>query len=163
VACPVDPRLEQWANGAGIVAPVLYTSRSGATMSGHVWATRSGPARRPGVVFINGSIIGYEQLYWFVAQALAKAGFVVMTFDVQGEGMSDQFGEAPDQTEDSFAGIPVLSLLDPTPTTGVGLGGNGRTFYDGGEDALDFFVSTPAAPYVPVPSRTSNTSHAAKQ
>jgi dienelactone hydrolase len=163
VLCPIDPRLQDWAGGGGLVQPILYTSRSGATMSGHVWATKSGPAKRPGVVIINGSIIGYEQPYWYAAQALAKAGFLVMTFDPQGEGMSDQFGQAPDQLEDAFAGIPVLGVFGPTPPTGLGLGGNGLPFYDGGEDALDFFLSTPANPYMPVPSRTTGTSHNAKQ
>jgi len=163
VLCPIDPRLQNWADGSGIVAPVLYTSRSGGTISGHLWATKSGPAKRPGIVIINGSIIGFEQAYWYVAQALAKAGFVVLTFDAQGEGMSDQLGETPDQTEDAFAGIPVLGLIGPTPSTGFGLGGNGLPFYDGGADALDFLLSTPAKPYTPVPSRTTGTSHNPKQ
>ncbi len=162
-ACPIDPRLQQWPDADGIVQPVLFTSRSGASLSGHVWATRSGPAKRPGVVIINGSGIGYEQIYWYGAQTLAKAGFLVLTFDVQGEGMSDQFGESPDQREDAFAGLPYIGFLGPPPPTGPGLGGNGLPFYDGGTDALDFFLSTPDHPYVPVPSRTSGTSHAAKQ
>jgi dienelactone hydrolase len=161
--CPIDPRLAGWANGSGIVAPVLYTSRSGATIAGNVWATRSGPAKRPGIVIINGSIIGLEPVYRYAAQALAKAGFVVLTFDPQGEGMSDQFGETPDQTEDAFAGTPGLGVLEPSPAAGIGLGGNGLPFYDGGEDALDFFLSTPSHTYVPVPSRSTGTSHAAKQ
>ncbi len=163
VLCPIDPRLQNWADGSGIVATALYTSRSGATMSSHIWATKNGPAKRPGIVIINGSIIGYEQAYWYAAQALAKAGFVVMTFDTQGEGMSDQFGQAPDQLEDAFAGIPVLGVFGPPPPTGLGLGGNGLPFYDGGEDALDFFLSTPSNPYLPVPSRSTATSHNAKQ
>jgi dienelactone hydrolase len=154
VACPIDPRFQDFASHGGIVDPVLFTDRSGATLSGHVWATVAGPAKRPAIVIINGSIVGYEQAYWYLAQALARAGFVVMTFDVQGEGMSDQFGQAPDQTEDAFAGTPVL---------GPQLGGNGLPFYDGGEDALNFLLSTPSDAYVPVPSRTTNTSHAAKQ
>ncbi len=163
VLCPVDPRLTQWTAHDGLVETVLYTSRSGATISGHIWATRSGAAKRPGVVIVNGSIVGFEQIYWFAAQALAKAGFVVMTFDAQGEGMSDQFGAAPDQLEAAFAGTPVLGLLGPKPAAGPGLGGNGLPFYDGGADALDFMLSTPERPYVPVRSRTSGTSHADKQ
>lgn len=161
--CPIDPRLEHWRDHGGIVKTVLYTSRSGATLSGHVWATKAGPAKRPGVVIINGSVIGFEQIYWYAAQALAKAGFVVMTFDTQGEGMSDQFGETPDATEDAFAGTPVLDLLAPGSVFDKGLGGNGLPFYDGGEDALNFFLSTPAKPYEPVPSRSTGTSHAGKQ
>jgi hypothetical protein len=156
--CPVDPQLQDWTSLGGIVEPVLFTARSGATLSGHVWATSAGPAKRPLIEFINGSVIGYEQGYWFLAQTLARAGFVVLTFDAQGEGMSDQFGQAPDQLEGSTAGTPVLSY----PQT-KSLGGTGTPFYDGGEDALDFALSTPIDPYVPVPSRSSGTSHAAKQ
>lgn len=163
VLCPIDPRLQNWTSHGGIVDPVLYTSRSGATISGHVWATRIGPAKRPGVVFINGSVVGFEQIYWFIAQTLAREGFVVMTFDVQGEGMSDQFGQAPDQNEDALAGTPGLALLQSHAGTGDLLGGNGLPFYDGGEDALDFFLSTPTHPYVPTRSRTTGTSHEAKQ
>ncbi|HEY1594953.1 MAG TPA: hypothetical protein VGF74_06140 [Thermoleophilaceae bacterium] len=158
-ACPIDPRLDNWTAHGGIVTPVLFTARDGATLSGHVWATRSGPAKRPGVLFINGSIIGYEQGYWYIAEALARSGFVVMTFDTQGEGMSDQFGQAPDRLEGAFAGTPVLGLASPQHT----LGGSGLPFYDGGEDALNFFLSSPAHPYLPVPSRGTGTSHAAKQ
>jgi dienelactone hydrolase len=165
VLCPIDPRVQNWTSLGGLEAPVLYTSRSGATMSGHVWATKTGPASRPGVIVINGSIIGFEEGYWGLAQALARQGFVVMTFDVQGEGMSDQFGEAPDQLEDAFAATPGLSLLSAKgSTTGpLGLGGNGLTFYDGSQDALDFFLSTPSKPFVPRPSSTTKTSHADKQ
>lgn len=156
VLCPIDPRLNDWSMLGGIVKPVLYTARSGATLSGHVWATEAGPDKRPGVVIINGSIVGFEQIYWYAAQALARAGFVVITFDTQGEGMSDQFGQAPDQREGAFAGTPALSLPRQ-------LGGSGIPFYDGGEDTLDFFLATPAHPYRPMPSRTSGTSHDAKQ
>lgn len=161
--CPIDPRVQGWESAGGLVEPVLYTSRSGATISGHIWATVEGPARRPGVIIVNGSVVGYEPIYWYAAQTLARSGFVVMTFDAQGEGMSDQFGETPDQLEAAFAGIPALGVVKPAEVTGFGLGGNGLPFYDGGADALDFFVSTPAKPFVPVPSRSSGTSHAAKQ
>jgi len=110
-----------------------------------VWATKSGPSKRPGIVITNGSIQADEQLYWFVAQTLAKAGYVVLTSDPQGQGQSDEFGESPDQNEGS-----------PAQT-------DGRPFYDGTEDALNFFLSTPKHPYQPVPSCDSGTSHEAKQ
>jgi dienelactone hydrolase len=144
--CAGDARLYDWqAKGYGIVQPVLFTARSGATISGRVWATKSGPSKRPGIVITNGSIQADEQLYWFVAQTLAKAGYVVLTSDPQGQGQSDESGESPDQTEGS-----------PAQT-------DGRPFYDGTEDALNFFLSTPKHPYEPVPSCDSGTSHAAKQ
>ncbi|HXA41484.1 MAG TPA: hypothetical protein VNV65_01085 [Candidatus Solibacter sp.] len=144
--CAGDARLYAWeTNEYGIVRPVFYTARSGATISGHVWATRSGPAERPGVVITDGSVQADEQLYWFAAQTLAKAGYVVLTFDPQGQGQSDTPGEGADQQE----GVPAQS--------------DGRPFFDGTEDAINFFLSTPASPYAPVPSCSTGTSHAAKQ
>jgi hypothetical protein len=98
--CAGDVRLYDWqAGGYGIVQPVLFTARNGATLSGHVWATKAGPAKRPGIVITNGSVQADEQLYWYAAQALAKDGYVVLTFDPQGQGQSDTKGETPDQQE----------------------------------------------------------------
>ncbi|HEY2167706.1 MAG TPA: hypothetical protein VGH01_11105 [Jatrophihabitantaceae bacterium] len=145
-ACAGDVRLYNWAtNGYGIVRPVLFTARDGATLSGHVWATTAGPAQRPGVVIVNGSVQADEQMYWYAAQALAKAGYVVLTFDPQGQGQSDTLGTGRDAGE----GVPAQT--------------DGRPFYDGAEDAVNFFLSTPAQPYQPVPSCDSGTSHADKQ
>ena len=69
----------------------------------------------------------------------------MLTFDPQGQGQSDTLGASPDQSE----GVPAQS--------------DGRPFYDGTEDAIDFLLSTPQHPYEPVPSCSSGTSHAAKQ
>jgi dienelactone hydrolase len=144
--CAGDIRLDNWAtNGYGLVRPVLFTARDGATISGHVWATVAGPPKRPGIVLTNGSVQANEQLYWYAAQTLAKAGYVVLTFDPQGQGQSDTFGEGADRNE----GVPAQS--------------DGRPFYDGTEDAINFFLSKPGHPYEPVPSCTTGTSHAAKQ
>ncbi|HVS66976.1 MAG TPA: hypothetical protein VHE56_00380 [Mycobacteriales bacterium] len=144
--CAGDVRLYDWqTNGYGIVRPFLFTARNGAQISGHVWATRSGPAKRPGVVITNGSVQATEPLYWYAAQALAKAGYVVLTFDPQGQGQSDTFGQGADRNE----GFPAQT--------------DGRPFYDGTEDAINFFLSTPAHPYVPVKSCATGTSHAAYQ
>ena len=94
----------------------------------------------------NGSVQADEQLYWYAAQTLAKAGYVVLTWDPQGQGQSDTFGESPDQAE----GFPAQT--------------DGRPFFDGTEDALNFFFSTPSQP-VRAGGRAarSGTSHAAKQ
>ncbi len=144
--CAGDIRLNNWAtNGYGLVRPVLFTARDGATISGHVWSTVAGPAKRPGIVITNGSVQADEQMYWYAAQTLAKEGYVVLTFDPQGQGQSDTFGQAPDQDE----GVPAQT--------------DGRPFYDGTEDAIDFLLSTPSHPYEPVASCSTGTSHAAKQ
>jgi dienelactone hydrolase len=144
--CAGDVRLDGWQTGGhGLVQPVHFTARSGATLSGHVWATRSGPVRRPGIVITDGSVQADEQMYWYAAQALAKAGYVVLTFDPQGQGQSDTPGEDPDRLE----GFPAQR--------------DGRPFFDGTEDAIDFLVSTPTRPYLPLPACSTGTSHAARQ
>ena len=104
---------------------MLFTARDGATLSGHVWATWPGRRVRPGVVITDGSVQADEQMYWYAAQALAKDGYVVLTFDPQGQGQSDIFGAG----EDALEGVPAQT--------------DGRPFYDGTEDALNFFLSTP--------------------
>lgn len=132
--CAGDVRFLDWeANGFGISTPVLFGARDGATISGKVWATKAGPAKRPAIVLTSGSVQAPEQLYWGIAATLAKHGYIVLTYDVQGQGRSDTFGEAPDTGE----GFPSQS---------------GQPFYDGTEDALDFMLSTPASPYDPRPS-----------
>jgi dienelactone hydrolase len=144
--CAGDVRLYNWvSSGYGISDPVLFTARDGATLSGRVWATVAGPKKRPGIVITDGSVQADEQMYWYAAQALAKDGYVVLTFDPQGQGQSDTFGQAPDEDE----GVPAQS--------------DGRPFYDGTEDAIDFLLSTAKHPYEPVPSCETGTSHAAKQ
>ena len=132
LACAGDVRLNDWkAKGYGKVEPVLFTARNGATLSGHVWKTLKGPTKRPGVVITNGSVQAPEQAYWWAAQTLAKAGYVVMTWDPQNQGRSDTLG----QGEDALSG--ALSQV------------NGETFYDGTQDALDFFLSTKKVRYLP--------------
>ncbi len=54
----------------------------------------------------------------------------MLTYDVQGQGRSDTFGEGAD----TFEGVPSQQ---------------GRPFYDGTEDAIDFMLSTPQDPYRP--------------
>jgi hypothetical protein len=62
-----------------------------------------------------------------------------------GQGQSDIFGEAPDQLE----GVPAQT--------------DGRPFFDGTEDAINFFFSDARRPYEPVPSCETGISHAPKQ
>jgi dienelactone hydrolase len=132
--CAGDVRFYDWGeSGYGVMTPVLYTARNGAVISGSVWSTLGGPAQRPGVVITTGSVQAPETLYWGIAANLAKAGYVVHIYDVQGQGRSDIFGEGPDAQE----GVPSQA---------------GQPFFDGTEDALDFLLSTPGSPYDPRPS-----------
>lgn len=143
--CAGDVRFYDWKdNGFGIVKPVLFTARNGSTLSGHVWATKGGPAKKPLVVITNGSVQAPEQLYWGQAATLATHGYVVLTYDPQGQGRSDTGGEGVDASD----GVPSQA---------------GRPFYDNTEDALDFALSTADAPYDPRPSCTTGTDHSPKQ
>src|ERR1700730_17444793 len=121
--CAGDVRLYNWGkNGYGRVSKVLFTARNGATISGRIWSAVNPAlmpnARRPGMVITNGSVQADEQMYWYAAQALAKDGYIVMTFDPQGQGQSDTLGQPPDEHE----GFPAQS--------------DGRPFFDGTEDAI---------------------------
>ncbi len=110
--CAGDVRLYNWEkDGSGLVRKVLFTSRGGATISARVWET-AGRGRRPGVVITPGSVQADEQMYWYAAQALAKDGYIVMTFDAQGQGQSDTFGQAPDEDE----GFPAQTDGRPSMT-----------------------------------------------
>lgn len=107
------------------VIPVVFYDRGCARISGRVWAPRAGGNGLPGVVIQNGSVQAPETLYWWMAQLLVRNGYVVMTFDVRGQGRSDF----------------------QTPTGGQGGNFDSTVFFDGMVDAIDFFRSTPARPY----------------
>ncbi|WP_143038706.1 alpha/beta hydrolase family protein [Thermoleophilum album] len=82
------------------------------------------------MVITNGSVQAPEQLYWHAAQTLAQHGYVVLTWDPQGQGRSDAFGSG----ETLLRGVPAQQPAN---------------FVEGTEDALDFALSTPERPYTP--------------
>ncbi len=98
--CAGDPRLYDWGDRYGIVRPIAYVNRNGALISGHIWAPlprRGERIRRiPAVALINGDLAP-EQVYWWGAESVARAGYLVMTFDPQGHGASDTFGAGDDR------------------------------------------------------------------
>ncbi len=144
--CAGDVRFYDWQkDGHGLRRPVLFTARDGATLSGHVWATRDGPSSRPAVVITTGSVQAPEELYGFLAATLARNGYVVLTYDVQGQGRSDTYGEGQDRNHN----VPAQQ---PGP------------FVEGTEDALDFLLSTKRDPYKPrFPAPGIQQSHRPKQ
>lgn len=107
------------------VIPVVYYDRECARISGRVWKPRSAQGPLPAVVIKNGSVQAGEQLYWSAAQALVRAGYLVLTNDPRGQGRSD-FG---------------------SPTGGQGGNINGAVFFEGLVDDLDFLLSSPVTPY----------------
>lgn len=121
------PGVDPFYDDEAVVTEVLRFDRDCARISGRVWrpADAGTGDELPGVVIVNGSIQAPETLYWWFAQALVRSGYVVMTWDVRGQGRSDTL------TPDGQPG----SNFDPT------------VFWDGTVDAVDFFHSTPTDPY----------------
>jgi dienelactone hydrolase len=118
------PGADEFYDRADVV-PVSFLDRGGAQLFGRVWAPRGATGRLPGVVITNGSVQAPETLYWWGAQALVDAGYVVMTFDPRGQGRSD----------------------NRTPSGEQGSNANPAVFATNTIDAIDFFHSTPDAPY----------------
>lgn len=112
---------------------VAFVSRTGAKLNGRIW-NAGGPTPKPGAVITTGSIQGSQHMYWWAARELARRGYVVLTWDVQGQGESDSFGHSAGDPRPGFAGFPSQQA------------GN---FTDGTIDALRFFLSTPGAEYRP--------------
>lgn len=118
-----DPFYESEAE----VVPLVIYDAGCARLSGRVWAPKGSRAGDglPAVIIENGSIQAPEPLYWWMAQALVRAGYVVMTFDPRGQGRSDQ----------------------QTPTGEQGSNANSAVFWEGLVNVVDFFRATPVAPY----------------
>ncbi len=121
------PGVDDFYEHEGEVVEVAFFESTGALLSGRVWAPRDAVAGAdlPGVVIETGSVQAPETLYWWFAQTLVRSGYVVMTYDVRGQGRSDN--QAPDGTPGSN--------LHP------------EVFVDNLVDAVDFLRSTPDEPY----------------
>ena len=123
---------------------VNFLFRSGAKLEGHLFAPVEGSGPRPAVVITTGSIQGTQHMYWWAARTLARNGYLVFTWDVQGQGESETTPHAPGQ---------VAPFVDPDSEQGYTDAGvpfqQAFNFHEGTIDALRFFTSTPDDPYVP--------------
>src|SRR3954447_7625674 len=153
-----NPFRRGWEGTRGIKVPVNYTNRYGALIRGDVFAPLpgakdpyTGKALKPpypGVVITTGSVQGSERMYYWLAEDLAERGYVVLTYDVQGQGRSETL---PHQNEQINA-LPFCNPLAPPADQEQG-GCPGVPFQQpsnfvyGTIDALDFFTSTPSHPY----------------
>ena len=151
-----NPLRAGWDGTRGRITPVAFTNRYGALLRGDVFSPLPGrpdpytgkaiTGPFPGVVLTPGSVQGSERMYWWLAQDLAERGYVVLVYDVQGEGTSETL---PHTTSNAlpfcnpFAPKEELELL---PCPGVPFQ-QGANYVVGTEDATDFFFSTPDAPY----------------
>jgi len=148
--CAGDPYLypgvDTFYGSVGQVTPISYYDDGGARISGRVWAPAHPVAGKqyPGVVIETGSVQAPETLYWWFAETLVRNGYVAMTFDVRGQGNSDNH----------------------TPSGDQGSNANSSVFWNGLVDAVDWFRSTPAKLYtynakwlagrVPAPTTPNN-------
>jgi dienelactone hydrolase len=128
--------IKRWTETrGGRVSPVSFPALNGATLRGHVFAppaTVPEPKNGyPGIVITDGSIQAYEELYYWAAEDLAEEGYLVMTYDVQGQGDSDLVGsDCSDPTNPPASG----------ECSGVPYQQN-YNFYQGAEDSLSYFLS----------------------
>ncbi len=151
-----NPLRASWEKSRGQVKEITFTNRYGALLRGHLY--RPNPGARdpytgkrlrgpfPGVVITEGSIQGSEGMYEWLAQDLAERGYVVMTYDVQGQGTSETL------PHENGGPLPFCNPFAP-PGEGEMSGCPGVPFQQesnfvvGTEDALSFFTSTPGKHY----------------
>lgn len=157
-----DPDRADWAGTRGQEESVVFTAADGAALRASVFAPLpdardpyTGALLRgpfPGAVIVPGSIQASRDEYDWLAEDLAERGYVVMDFDVQGQGQSETLphdgglaGTDPD--------LPSCNL--PTAPSGPGQdtacdgfpSEQDQNFIDSTEAAITFFLSSPSAPY----------------
>ncbi|GAW50381.1 MULTISPECIES: alpha/beta hydrolase [unclassified Nocardioides] len=126
-----NPLRAGWNGTRGVSRKVSFTNRYGALLRGTVYRPKPGAVDPytgrelrgpfPGVVITEGSVQGSEGMYAWLAQDLAERGYVVLTYDVQGQGTSETLPHGA-----CCPGVPSQQLAN---------------FVVGTEDALDFFTS----------------------
>jgi pimeloyl-ACP methyl ester carboxylesterase len=160
-----NPLRAGWNGTRGISTPVSFLNRYGALLRGTVYAPKpgardpytgaalSGPY--PGVVITPGSVQGSEGMYVWLAQDLAERGYVVLTYDVQGQGTSETL---PHTTGAAFPFCnPFAAPVDGNLTGCPGVPFQQlANFTTGTEDALDWFLSS-ADPYAALIDRSPDT------
>ena len=108
-----NPLRAGWNGTRGLSERISFTNRYGALLNGTVYRPKPG-ARDPytgevlrgpfpGVVITEGSVQGSEGMYRWLAQDLAERGYVVLTYDVQGQGGGETLPHEPVPGADSNA------------------------------------------------------------
>jgi dienelactone hydrolase len=152
-----NPYRASWDGNRGHITPVSFTDRYGALLRGDVFTPKAGAKDPytgmvltgpfPGVVITTGSVQGSEHMYWWLAEDLAERGYVVLTYDVQGQGTSETLphqGPVADLPYCDLAAPPAAGEQSPCP--GVPFQQTSNFVY-GTEDAISFFLSTPSKRY----------------
>ena len=160
-----NPLRAGWNGTRGTSTRISFLNRYGALLRGTVYAPKPGATDPytgaalagpyPGVVITPGSIQGSEGMYVWLAQDLAERGYVVMTFDTQGQGTSETFPHVGD-TWFPFCN-PFAAPVDGNMTGCPGFPFQQlANFTTGTTDALDWFLSA-ANPYAAKLDRTPDT------
>jgi hypothetical protein len=108
-----NPLRAGWNGTRGLSERISFTNRYGALLNGTVYRPKPG-ARDPytgevlrgpfpGAVITEGSVQGSEGMYRWLAQDLAERGYVVLTYDVQGQGGGETLPREPVPGTDSNA------------------------------------------------------------
>lgn len=146
-----NPLRADWNGTRGRMRKVAFTNRYGALLRGTVYA----PLKRardpythkrlrgpfPGVVLTEGSVQGSEGMYRWLAEDLAERGYVVLTYDVQGQGTSETLPHTTGQAFPFCNPFIAKPKDEMTPCPGVPFQ-QLNNFVVGTRDALSFFTST---------------------
>ncbi|MBZ5733471.1 alpha/beta hydrolase [Nocardioides sp. TRM66260-LWL] len=157
-----NPLRAGWDGTRGRSRTVAFTNRYGARLAGTLYAPLEGArdpytgrplqAPYPAVVLTPGSVGGSQGMYRWLAQDLAERGYLVLSYDVQGQGTSETLPHTTGQAFpfcnpfDGVQGDPAQGTADVLPCPGVPFQ-QLSNFTTGTVDALDFLTSTPTARY----------------
>ncbi|HVA44110.1 MAG TPA: hypothetical protein VNF50_11565 [Acidimicrobiales bacterium] len=150
-----NPDRAGWAGSRGRAVAVRFTDADGAALSGTLFvplAKARDPYTHqpisyplPGVVITTGSIQASAGVYSWLAEDLAERGYLVLTFDVQGQGTSETL---PHQGPDSSLPGCGTSAGAGQATACAGVPSEQQKNFDQDtEDAITFLLSTPGHPY----------------
>lgn len=154
-----NPLRANWAQTRGRSRQVAFTNSYGALLRGTVHRPRPGArdpytGRKlrppyPGVVLTEGSVGGSEGMYEWLAQDLAERGYLVLTYDVQGQGTSETLPHDGSPVSDEMPWCNPFSTPREHETNGCpGVPFQQLSnFVVGTRNALGFFTSTPRRPY----------------
>lgn len=151
-----NPLRATWDGTRGRSRTVAFTNRFGALLRGTLYAPLPGAkdpytgarlrAPYPGVVITPGSVGGSQGMYRWLAQDLAERGYLVLLYDVQGQGTSETLPHGDDpqfpfcNPFGAIEGDAELGQRQMTPCPGVPFQ-QLANFTTGTVDAMDFFVS----------------------